>query len=275
MTRKQPATATLHMISSDILNLLKARHADEFCVEECKDGPTQFVAGHMRLDLWCFRRSWSQPCMTGYEIKVSRSDFLRDDKWQGYLPLCNTLYFAAPPGLIGINELPPEVGLIEATKNARRMIVKKKAPFRIIEEPNMLFRYIIMCRSTPQRDYHFDVASYWRNWMQERADKADLGRAVGKRISQLIKQRIAEVECENKRLEQENRNLEEVKDLCAELGVRPGTWRVKNLLIEAQKGVTMDDVKAIESALSALTRAKEILSPKEEIAACDGNRGPA
>jgi len=33
------------------------------------------------------------PACTGYDIKISRSDFLGDEKWTGYLPLCNLLYF--------------------------------------------------------------------------------------------------------------------------------------------------------------------------------------
>jgi len=49
----------------------------------------------------------------GYEIKVSRSDFLGDDKWDNYLKYCNYFYFVAPKGLIGKHELPDGVGLIE------------------------------------------------------------------------------------------------------------------------------------------------------------------
>jgi len=32
--------------------------------------------------------------MVGYEIKVSKSDFFNDIKWQEYLPMCNELFFA-------------------------------------------------------------------------------------------------------------------------------------------------------------------------------------
>ncbi len=49
---------------------------------------------------------------SGYEVKISRSDFVADDKWQEYLPFCNKFYFVCPPDLIKLSELPPETGLI-------------------------------------------------------------------------------------------------------------------------------------------------------------------
>ena len=50
----------------------------------------------------------------GYEIKVSRSDFVNDTKWQDYLPYCHQFYFVCPPDLIQPDELPKEIGLMYA-----------------------------------------------------------------------------------------------------------------------------------------------------------------
>ncbi len=49
----------------------------------------------------------------GFEIKMTRSDFLSDKKWVNYLTYVNLFYFATLPGIIKPSELPSEVGLLE------------------------------------------------------------------------------------------------------------------------------------------------------------------
>lgn len=109
-----------------ILNLLSARHARDVAVAECSLEPY----GGLRADLWVTRPSWSKPLTTIYEIKVSRQDFLRDDKWVNYLPYCNVFYFATPPGLIDRRELPDGVGLVEAAKTGNTLRTVSKAVWR-------------------------------------------------------------------------------------------------------------------------------------------------
>ncbi|GAH75732.1 unnamed protein product, partial [marine sediment metagenome] len=56
-----------------------------------------------------------QPTFVIYEVKISRSDFNADvnrGKYLKYLSECNQLYFAAPAGIIKINEVPDGTGLI-------------------------------------------------------------------------------------------------------------------------------------------------------------------
>lgn len=64
-----------------------------------------------RLDVFYFNR-WNRETM-GYEIKVSRGDFLQDKKWESYLKFCTRFYFVAPKGIIKTEELPEGIGLIE------------------------------------------------------------------------------------------------------------------------------------------------------------------
>jgi hypothetical protein len=56
----------------------------------------------------------------GFEVKVSRSDFVGDDKWQTYLHYFNIFAFVTPPGLINPKELPPEIYLLEFTHEERQ-----------------------------------------------------------------------------------------------------------------------------------------------------------
>lgn len=59
-----------------ILELLRAKHAEDVFVPECKTGPSQ-GHDHSRFDAWVMKKSWANAATIGYEIKVSRSDFLR------------------------------------------------------------------------------------------------------------------------------------------------------------------------------------------------------
>ncbi len=85
-----------------------------------------------RCDVWAMRVSWAQWCTRVYEIKVSRSDFLRDvgaGKWRAYLPECNELLFLVPRGLVRHDEVPGEAGLVEihepSDKGTRIRTVKR------------------------------------------------------------------------------------------------------------------------------------------------------
>ena len=68
-----------------------------------------------------------------YEIKVNRSDFLNEinnpEKREQALHLSNYFYFATPKGLVSLEEIPEECGLIEVDENLNSRI-KKKAPYR-------------------------------------------------------------------------------------------------------------------------------------------------
>ena len=54
----------------------------------------------------------------GYEVKISREDFLNDKKWPSYTPYFNRFYFATLPGVIRKGELPLEIGHIRAQKRS-------------------------------------------------------------------------------------------------------------------------------------------------------------
>lgn len=65
----------------------------------------------LRLDVLTVNlKNW---CVNGYEIKSSRSDFNRDEKWSRYLPYLNFFYFATIGSIIKPEELPEDIGLLE------------------------------------------------------------------------------------------------------------------------------------------------------------------
>ena len=88
-----------------------------------------------RLDAWAFHLWPSggyQP--TGFEVKISRSDFLRDvkngHKRGRYLELCQFFYYVVPAGLVKASEVPDEAGLLTVSDLAGRASVLKPAPHR-------------------------------------------------------------------------------------------------------------------------------------------------
>lgn len=90
-------------------DLLDARHlVGEIAMERLS------IRGGV-LDVAAMRLSWSRPRLTGYEVKISRADFLADvrpGKYRNYLPSLERLYFAVPRGLIDKRECPVECGLL-------------------------------------------------------------------------------------------------------------------------------------------------------------------
>ncbi len=91
-----------------------------------------------RMDAWALHTwpsSGYQP--TGFEVKVSRSDFLRDvksDKYRAYLPSCQHFYFVTPKDLVKPEEIPDGIGLIWVYPLYRKIQnyvrIVKRTPFK-------------------------------------------------------------------------------------------------------------------------------------------------
>lgn len=71
---------------------------------------------------------YAQKDIRVYEVKVSRQDFHADEranKWRKYLEVCHCVYFAAPRGLLKVDEIPKDAGLIVYGDNGWHVL---KAP---------------------------------------------------------------------------------------------------------------------------------------------------
>lgn len=123
----------------DLLKQLDLR--DEIAVRElCPYGES------IRIDAVCFNRYNRK--IKGYEVKLTRADFLADKKWERYLPYCNYFSFVAPRGIIKKEELPEKIGLIEVffderykdaeTVFIRSEIVRKMQRLHDIEVENYI-----------------------------------------------------------------------------------------------------------------------------------------
>lgn len=181
--------------SREIKMALANRHGNrEFFITECKNGPTG--TGMLQFDGLAIYKSWAHPNIVGYEIKISRSDYMRDNKFFGYMPFCHELYFVVPKGLIDRMELPNDIGLMYYNPETKALITKKKAIHRKIEISAEMLLYVIMNRLDSDRlPFNSTKAEYWRDWLAGKTSDRELGWHVN---CKLLK-RIGELETENQR----------------------------------------------------------------------------
>ena len=180
--------------SDMILRQLAKRHASNnpawFFMTEVKNGPSQIVSsGLLKLDAMAIRKSWVNPCFVGYEVKVSRSDFLRDDKWPGYLSYCHKFYFACPAGLIQPEELQSQVGLIWYNPEKDCITTKRRAVYRPVELDPALLMYVIMNRLDSDRHPFFSSTRQWcEAWVADKLDRHNLAGYVRNKLHAAIQQ---------------------------------------------------------------------------------------
>ncbi len=163
--------------AAQILAQLEKKHTQKPCSDihhpalqdafysEVKNGPSWGQKGSklLILDAVAIKRSWSKPCITGYEIKVSRSDFLRgkETALKQYTKYCHEFYFVCPPGVVTLEDLAgPEgkhgdIGLIYYSPEHDTLYTKRRAMYRKIdlrspEVVGMLF-YLAMYRAGKEK----------------------------------------------------------------------------------------------------------------------------
>lgn len=181
--------------SNQIKSALAKKHGErEFFMTECKNGPT--MTGLLQFDAVAIYKSWSRPQIRGYEIKVSRGDFLRDVKYSQYLPYFHEFYFVVPTGMVQRQEVEENIGLMWYNPQTGAVTTKKKAVWRNIEIDALLLLYVIMNRLDSDRlPFHSTQVDYWRDWLAGKINDRELGYQVR---SKLVT-RINELEQENKR----------------------------------------------------------------------------
>lgn len=213
------------MNEQTVTDLLARRHSADVFVPQCKNGPTHTATSLQIFDAWAMARSWSKPRVTGYEIKVARGDFLQDDKWVGYLPYCNCFSFVCPHGLIKLEEVPTDVGLLYVSKNGTKLYTKKKAKYRPIPAENfeVIFRYILMCRTAITGEVRSDVDrfTYWRGVLEDKGKSAILGHKVSRVLRQRYREDVIQAERNNEQLRQQNERLQGWAELLKGLGISP------------------------------------------------------
>lgn len=241
---------------------LAAKHADDFFLTEVKDGPTQSVRNHFKLDALAFKKSWANPAIIGYEVKVSRQDFQRDDKWPAYLPLCNQFSFVCPTGMIQPDELPQEVGLIYYNPEKGTLYTKRKAQYRLIDEPVNMYKYIMMSKLDSDRHPFFSSRrEYFEAMIEDKAVRGRLGYYVAKKVGKIIEEleeKIRTLERENARFQNSADDMKNIKEIFAEAGIRMHWGWERELKERLTVGVSGEMTREIQSIKRAVERLEQI-----------------
>lgn len=166
------------MTAQEIYRRLYNRHINkgEWCFSEV---PINGVSSQ-RMDAWVIKPGYPEHT-TGYEIKVSRSDFLQDKKWHNYLPFCDVFYFICPPGLIQEAELPKEAGLIYVMPKILKTI---KFSYKSKVRANETFLLgLIINRLNPHifKDREERIQLF-KAWIERDKEAKLMGRYCGKKV---------------------------------------------------------------------------------------------
>lgn len=249
--------------ASTVRAALRVRHRKDVFLEEVKNGRS--YGNNLRImDAWAMKLSWSPVRTIGYEIKVSRSDFVGDEKWPEYLKLCHQLFFVAPKGLIESSELPPEVGLIELL-GTTRLVTRKKAPYRTEvnatkEFENLLLYLAMRCGPVEEREGVEDRSNraYWTKWLAEKKSDFDLGRSVGWEL----RRRLNSLRSREQALEQREQAVEVSEEFIKSHGLTPTSYES---VLESQR-TRMNQVCPPEFERTLAELKRQVIRAEQELA---------
>lgn len=257
--------------ATDIKIALAAKHQKDFFLTEVKSGPTQIVqAGSLKiLDGFAIRKSWTSPCFTGYEIKVSRGDFLRDAKFYTYEELCNCLYIVCPKGMIDRTELPESVGLMYYDLGKKTITTRKKAIFRKIEYSPEMLLYIIFSRLDSDRYPFFSTKrEYFEEYVAGKQSNRDLAYRVRSKMAAENARLEADLE-KVRGFQQQHEEYEAIMSVLNKHGIHK--WYREDIAKELDEKLSRtcpEDISYIrQSAEIIVSRLKRIEEAKKEGAA--------
>ena len=180
---------TMKVKAYEVKEALSKIHTNDFFITECKNGGT-FTPNKEGLYIFdgvAIKKSWTKPKITIYEVKVDRSDFLRDVKYHCYLPYCHELYLVTPKGLIKKEEIPTEIGLMYYYPESGAIKTVKKAIYGNIEINANMLMYIIMNKMDSDRTpFYSDRKEFAEAYIKDKADKRNIGYTLGSKLAKQI-----------------------------------------------------------------------------------------
>lgn len=160
-----------------------------------------------RIDVCAVRRrQYLRKQIRGYEVKISRSDFLSDvgsQKWRKYLSVCHQVYFATPAGLLRKEEIPSGAGLIVLGDKGWQVI--KSAPVHDPENLDADAVLSILFSSTRQMESSRDKLA--RQAALNRLSMSDVTKRLGGELSRRIAGLSPKAERESEKIVREVNKL--------------------------------------------------------------------
>lgn len=218
--------------ADELKHAISKRHTDDLFLTEVKTGATSAQGWTsnelLKFDALAIQKSWAKPCITGYEVKVARGDFLKDQKWPGYLPYCHKFSFVCPKGLIQPEELSEEVGLIWYYPDSGALVSKRPAKYRMIQIVPDLLYYILMSRIESDRHPFFSSRrDLCAAYAADKDVRWELSRKVESRLwreNRSLEEQLQVIKGERRAIEHEREQLQDIKEILAEFDIQPNRW---------------------------------------------------
>lgn len=237
-----------------------------YFITECKTCSTYFPdpQGLLIFDGLAVTKSYANPCITGYEIKISRQDFLQDNKWHLYLQYCNEFYFVVLNGLVKKGEIPDNTGLIYYNPETRRLRTIKKALYRKIEEPVGVYKYIIFSRLDEDRTPFYESrAEFAKEYLADKSRKHRLGKEFGGRLANDLieaQERLSALE----KTEGKLKLLDQLKGVLKKHDVGKYCWKDEELVKELDQALYIHYPQELKNIKTNLMRAMDYLDRIEK-----------
>lgn len=220
-------TAKTNVKAEEIKRAIAKRHTNDLFLTEVKTGATWSNKELLKFDALALKKSWAKPRLTGYEVKVSRSDFLQDQKWPGYLPHCHCFNFVCPKGLIQPEELTEEVGLIWFYRDTGALVTKRPSKYRLIELTADLLYYILMSRTESDRHPFFSKRrDLIESYLEDKATRHHLSdQFKGKLFDEIntLSQKVADLERDLRYGGSKEEQLKVVREAAEKAGINVHT----------------------------------------------------
>ncbi|MGJ0847429.1 hypothetical protein ACR77J_12130 [Tissierella praeacuta] len=224
----------------DISNALKEKHerAEDIFAAQVKIGP----AGSKIMDAVAIKKTWSPRTVIGYEIKVSRQDFLSDQKHPVYMDNCNIFYFVTPKDIIHEGELPVGAGHMIYNPDTNKLRTVKKAPYRNEAISSDVLLHIMFWKM--DRYFGYRTRTEILDDYKARKELKSIGKEIAYKISNLE----FELKYSKKRLEILREKNESYKKQIFEL---------RNPASEQIEGLSESDIWRLKSSIRNLSRIAE------------------
>lgn len=177
-----------------------------FFATEVKNGPT--ATGRRdgdqpyRFDAVSIQCSYAHPHIDLFEIKVSRSDFMKDSKYHAYYKYCNSLWLVTPWGMVQKGEIPVGIGLIWYDPATKSLTVRMRPPLHDCRPDAEMLMYCLFSKVAEREGPAIgdertpEALRALMSTVDPRATDLEFGKALGTRMAK----RLSELAEENEEL---------------------------------------------------------------------------
>lgn len=245
--------ASAKVSSNDIKNALRKRYHYDSCgfYTEIDAGPDA-LGRSFRLDGVNLRVSGNSMLadvkgmfVQGFEIKVSRSDFLRDSKWNLYWDYVNTLTLVCPKGMVKPNEVPEKFGLMYYNPDSKTLRYRRKPSINENADTSSVKDSILvrLFYGMPNDDYGKRRYETAKEYIDEKDFRVEVGKTFGTKMARRVDELERKISSYDNRDSPYYRAFHGIARIADEHGIGINAW-------EVEPDSTTDDVKKFLESVS-------------------------